>query len=246
MLQPLRYLPHSQWVYWCSYTIFISLRRLPVNRYWCWSSLQLCAEQTTMLWSIEPLNWPHNIHQTSWYSISSKKNEGKRFSSSENSLLIVKGRDDGAGGMTGTSAGFGKRNDEGDTNTSCSYLIRPNRWGSQVRMNQGTTYITQNRKLKTQLILNIPPCFILPWRKRESHFSLACWANPTKRITFFQTRDPYVSKNRDNFQITATGQLNLETYDELVNEALCKLGFGTPGEKFWVRCVISFCKTIFI
>ena len=111
MLQPLRYLPHSQWVYWYSHTIFILLRRLPVNRYWCWSSLQLCAEQTAMLWSIEPLNWPHNIHHTSCYSTVNEKNEGKQSSGSENSLLIIKERDDGAGRMTGTSAGFGKRND---------------------------------------------------------------------------------------------------------------------------------------
>ena len=67
-----------------------------------------------------------------------------------------------------------------------------------------------------------------------------------KKITFFHTRDPYVSKDREKFQFIGTGELNLETYDELDNEALCKLGFGEPGEKFWVRCVISFCKTISI
>jgi len=96
MLQPLRHLPHSQWTYYCSYTISISLRGLPVNRSWCWSSPQWCAQHTAILWGKEPLNWPHNLHNLPWYNIVSKKIEGKRPSSSGNSLLIIKRRDDGS------------------------------------------------------------------------------------------------------------------------------------------------------
>ena len=61
MLQPLRHLPHSQWTYYCSYTISISLRGFQC-RFWCWSSPELCAQHTAMLWGKDPLNWPHNLY----------------------------------------------------------------------------------------------------------------------------------------------------------------------------------------
>ena len=55
------------------------------------------------------LNWPHNLHNTSWYSIFSKRVEGKRRSNSGNSVLIVEERDDEPGGMVGMSTAFGRR-----------------------------------------------------------------------------------------------------------------------------------------
>jgi len=65
---------------------------------------------------------------------------------------------------------------------------------------------------------------------------------PGERITILQTRDPYASRNKSDLQFIASGEITLEIDDKLDNETLSALGFGEPGEKFWVRCIIYFCK----
>jgi len=65
---------------------------------------------------------------------------------------------------------------------------------------------------------------------------------PGERITIFQTRDPYASRSRSDLRFTSSGEITLETNGKLDNEALCALGFGEPGEEFFVRCITSFCK----
>ena len=57
--------------------------------------------------------------------------------------------------------------------------------------------------------------------------------NPCKRITIFQTRDPFVSSSHDvQLEVIASGEITLETNDKLDNKALSALGFGEPGELF--------------
>jgi hypothetical protein len=57
-----------------------------------------------------------------------------------------------------------------------------------------------------------------------------------ERITIFRTQDPY---DRRDFQFIVSRELTLETYDSIGSKALCELGLGERGEKFWVRCVVS-------
>jgi len=95
------------------------------------------------------------------------------------------------------------------------------------------------------LILNVSLCFVLPWPKSESRFSPAwnsSWPSLGGRITIFQTQNPYVSGERKDFQFIASRELTLEAYDKIDSKALCELGLGEPGEKFWVRCVVLFVK----
>lgn len=64
-------------------------------------------------------------------------------------------------------------------------------------------------------------------------------ANPPlrKRVTIFQTQDPYASEDKWDLQFIAYRKIILENY-QLDSEALCKVS----GEIFWVRRAISLCE----